>query len=155
MERQYGVANCFRIVINQGGVSDIYQRIMMFTLFSHCLGIRVSAMALRKTCLHQIGEKLNFFGLASRLFVERAGNTYLCCCYKSAREGGSCISSKMFISNTKTHDFGQSWVFLSLFYWIYRSPTRSFEMTLVGILNSVTPIYPGATSYSSNDMTSL
>ncbi|PRR94832.1 hypothetical protein C6W24_19785 [Bacillus atrophaeus] len=50
-----------RMVINQGGVSDIYQRIMMFTLFSHCLGIRVSAMALRKTCLHQIGEKTKLF----------------------------------------------------------------------------------------------
>lgn len=48
MERQYGVENCFRMVITQGEVSDIYQRIMMFTLFSHCLGIRVSAMALRR-----------------------------------------------------------------------------------------------------------
>lgn len=94
MERQYGVENCFRMVITQGEVSDIYQRIMMFTLFSHCLGIRVSAMALRKTCLHQIGEKLNFFGLASRLFVERAGNTYLCCCYKSTREGGTALAAK-------------------------------------------------------------
>ncbi len=36
------------MVITQGEVSDIYQRIMMFTLFSHCLGIRVSAMALRR-----------------------------------------------------------------------------------------------------------
>lgn len=145
MGRQYGVENCFRMVITQGEVSDIYQRIMMFTLFSHCLGIRFTS-DWRKTKLFR--ARLTSICRKSWQYVSML-------LLQIDERRRDCISCKMFISNTKTHDFGQSWVFLSLFYWIYRSPTRSFDMTLVGILNSVTPIYPGATSYSSNEMTSL
>ena len=40
-------------------------------------------------------------------------------------------------------------------YLIYSSPIKISDISSVGIINSKTPIYPGATSYLSKEITSL